>query len=113
MSIVEGEWWQLELAPDWEAEANEDCVPLFHPDGVGALQLSAYRNSEKPAILEADILEMIDVPPKYRDGLAKQEWGEFAGYQFVYSNRDAFWRRWWLSDGQTLLFVTYNCDKPD
>jgi hypothetical protein len=42
--------------------------------------------------------------------LAWQHWGEFAGYHYAYEEQGAFYRQWFLVNGQTLLLVTYQGD---
>ena len=113
MGTVAGEWWQLDLALNWEAEVNEQCVTLFHPDGVGALQLSAYQKPNQALVQKDDLLSATKLDPERYRHLGEQDWGEFHGYQLVYAVDDTFWRRWWLANGPTFLFVTYNCDKAD
>jgi hypothetical protein len=36
--------------------------------------------------------------------------GEFSGFGLEFVATGVFWRRWWLSRGDTMLFVTYNTD---
>lgn len=111
MASVSGEWWELDLAPGWDAQAMEHCVTVFHPEGVGALQLSAYQKSNQAVVQNDDLLDATDLVPEQYRNLGEQDWGEFHGYQLVYADQETFWRRWWLAQGATLLFVTYNCDK--
>ena len=60
-----------------------------------------------------DLLDASDLTPEQYRRLSEQDWGEFHGYQFVYAEGDTFWRRWWLANGKTFLFVTYICQKTD
>jgi hypothetical protein len=113
MASIRGEWWELELASGWDAEAMNHCVTLFHPEGVGALQISAYQKPNKAIIEDGDLLEATNLAAEQHRHLGEQECGEFHGYQLVYSDEKTFWRRWWLAYGATFLFVTYNCDKAE
>jgi hypothetical protein len=109
VGTVSGEWWQLDLA----AKVDEHCVTLCHPDGVGALQLSAYQRRDGKVVRKQDLLSATKLTNGQQRHLGEQDWGEFHGYQLVYAEDDTFWRRWWLANGRTFLFVTYNCDKAD
>jgi hypothetical protein len=111
MATVSGEWWELSLAAGWDAEAREHCVTLFHPEGVGALQLSAYQKPHRADVENDDLLDATGLTPEQYHHLGEQDWGEFHGYQLVYADEETFWRRWWLGHGGILLFVTYSCDK--
>jgi len=109
LATVSSKSWTLDLAPGWVAEPEEQCVTITHPDGVGALQVSAHRRKGSPLSRE-DILEATELEPEALKHLAEQKWGAFRGFQLVYSDGEAFWRKWWLANGNVLLFVTYNCE---
>lgn len=115
MTSVRGEWWEIDLAPEYVAEMEPDdaCVTISHPQGVGALQVSAYQKQDGSPVSNSDLLQETELPPEKQSHLAEQQWGEFRGYQLVYTQEDMFWRRWWLTDGVTFLFVTYNCEKAE
>jgi hypothetical protein len=113
METVSGEWWELDLVISWEIEVDDCCVTLTRPDGVGALQLSGYQKRDKTCVDRNDLLLASKVPPDRHPFLAEQDWGEFHGFQLVYAENETFWRRWWLANGTTFLFITYNCPKAD
>ncbi len=107
---VSAKSWTLELAPGWAAEAEESCVTITHPDGVGALQVSAHTRRGR-ALSREDVLEAAELEPEALAHIAEQDWGDFHGFQLIFSDGETFWRRWWLARGRVLLFVTYNCDQ--
>src|SRR5262245_9279247 len=37
-------WWSIIAAPNWSVDRDEHCVSFTKPDGVGALQISAYKH---------------------------------------------------------------------
>jgi hypothetical protein len=39
--------------------------------------------------------------------LTWQDWGNFSGYQYDYSERGSFYRQWWLVNQRTMIFVVY------
>jgi hypothetical protein len=102
-------WWEIELTLGWTAESKEECVTITKSSEGGALQLSAYRKKDG-AITREDLLDVSECDDEMQCHLQEKTWGEFAGFQLVCSEDDTFWRKWWLANGQTLLFVTYNCE---
>ena len=42
--------------------------------------------------------------------LSRQNWGDYSGYQYSYSERGSYYRQWWLANGRTMVFITYRCD---
>ena len=108
MSIFSSQWWALRLADGWIAEQDEECVTICHPDGVGALQVSAYQKPD--AITKEDLLDGADVDPDQLGEMAASQCGDFEGFYLANSVNDSFQRSWWLGSANTMLFVTYNCD---
>jgi|MudIll2142460700_1097286.scaffolds.fasta_scaffold860888_1 hypothetical protein len=113
MSTVTYGTLELDPAPGWEAETDEYCATVCHPDGVGALQLSSFQKQDGTLISRDDLLKATQLSEETIPHLAEQVWGDFHGFQLVYSEEETFWRRWWLSNGSTLAFVTYNCGLQD
>ena len=108
MSIFTSRWWELQLAAGWTAEQDEECVTICHPDGLGALQISAYQKPE--AITPAHLLDVADINADQKEQLSKSRCGDFEGFYLAKSIGDGFHRSWWLGSENTILFVTYNWD---
>jgi hypothetical protein len=102
--------WGIVLADEWEAESEEDCVTLYHPDGVGALQISGFRKESDGEVTRSDLLGFATVDAETQNHLAERRCGDFTGFELAYSSEGTFWRKWWLASGRTMLFVTYNAD---
>jgi hypothetical protein len=113
MDTASGDCWQLDLVPGWKAEVGRHAIVVFHPDGVGALQVSAYQKPSGATVSQQDLLDAPNLPRKHHPQLRKGTWGEFDGFQIAYSEDDTFWRRWWLANGATFLFITYNCGNSE
>jgi hypothetical protein len=115
MSKLSGETWELTLADKWQAEANEDCITITHPQGVGALQISAFQKKHGQLIsleeLQWQVIEHSPIPQSHLAKLQEQQWGQFSDLQVIYAMQGTFWRKWWLRHANTLLFVTYNCEQ--
>jgi hypothetical protein len=101
--------WEIELASGWSAEQEEECVTIIKSDTSGALQISAYQK-RAGSISREELLDATVCDAETQTHLREKAWGDFSGFQLVYSEDDTFWRKWWLAKGRTLLFVTYNCE---
>lgn len=101
--------WEIILASGWTAEKEEHCVTIVNSNDSGALQISSYQK-EDGEISREDLLEVTCCDEETRKHLAENQWGDFTGFQLVYSEDNTFWRQWWVANGRTLLFVTYNCE---
>ena len=110
--IYTTENWKLELAENWEGELDEDIHLLYHPDGVGCIQISGYLKEDNK-ITRNEIIELTDLDKEEQAYLKEYETGNFHGVQFVYSEGDIFWRKYWLANDNLLLFITYNCELND
>ena len=97
------------MQPDGQAEPEEHCVTIVKSKTGGALQISSYQK-QAGTINREELLEAVDCDSEAQRHLREKNWGDFAGFQLVYSEDDTFWRKWWLAHGKTLLFVTYNCE---
>jgi len=38
---------------------------------------------------------------------AHDEWGDNSGYQYDHSDRDSFYRQWWLANETGIIFIVY------
>jgi len=101
--------FRIDVPDGWmhSVEAGlDDRVTLHHPDGTASLKILAY---DAPVAVSADRLRnMTNVDTVVP--LTWQHWGDFAGYQYDYLERGAFYRQWWLVNARTLLLMTYQGD---
>ena len=105
-------WWAVELPPGWSVEEEKDCVSLSAEQGVGALQISAYRRDGEP-VTDEDLCEFAE--DELSDGVIPQAvaFGDFRGVATSKVEGKNFWRKLWLRSGALLLYVTYNCAAED
>lgn len=102
----ESNWWTVELPDKYTAEPNGDCVDIVGPREIGILQLSSYRKDE--TVSNDDLLEFA-LDEVGRDDLIEVVFNEFRGFSYEYASNEAYWRRWWLSFGRTMIYATYQC----
>ena len=112
MHEYESIWWSMEVAFGCLADENPECVTFCREDGVGALQISAYKH-------ESGIVPVDDVRDFIRDELPDEavlqrvSCGEFIGSRIEYVEDGNFWLKRWLHSGPLLLYVTYNSNAED
>ncbi len=100
-------WW-ADLPPGWCAQHDRDNVAIYHPDGVGALQISSFRKPHGE-VSEADLREMAEGAPADANGLRPVHAGEFAGLRCESLDDRTYWVRWFVAREAVALHVTYNC----
>jgi hypothetical protein len=107
--IYKSSWWSIDLLPGWWTDEEPRCTTFFREDGVGALQISAYK-TETVTIPETDLRDFTE--GQFPDGIALQtvDCGEFSGNGVEYVADGKFWLKRWVSKGPLLLYITYNSD---
>ena len=101
-------WWSIEIAPDWFAEREAECTSIWREDGVGALQISAYKY-ESGLIPEDDLDDFMSREFPGNTPIESVTCGQFAGVGVEYVLDEKFWQKRWLTNGDLLVYVTYNC----
>src|SRR5258705_9121520 len=111
MEEFKSTWWSISLLPAWRAEQEESSTSIWSEHGVGALQVSAYKNDR--SVLGKDLAQLSE--GEYPSGVPVSDFKSsgFKGLQVSFSQNGKYWRKWWLHDGPLLLFVTYNCNAED
>ena len=89
--------------PEWEVAQDPECVTITRSD-EGALQISSAEKATGP-IVDEDLLEFVDDPSWGTPVPA--EFGMYSGYGVAYSEGGDVCRRYWVSNGNRLLFITY------
>ena len=81
-------------------------ISIYRPVGVGVLRIQSYvaPNDVSRVVLR----NLTNVEASTR--LTWQDWGDFSGYQYSYTESSSFYKQWWLTKERTILFITYNCD---
>lgn len=99
--------WSLDLG-EWSVRDSAECVTFCPPEDDAALQISSSRKSAGP-VTEADLRTLAERTAQ-RAGVSIESamCGEFTGLGVEFAEEGHHWRRWWVSAGGTLLFITYN-----
>jgi hypothetical protein len=105
--------FRLELDDGWvhDSEGGSGAghglgerVSIYRPDGMGNLKVLSL---SAPDFVSKDTLRNI-TNVDFTIPLAWQNWGDFSGYQYDYSEAGSFYRQWWLVNDMTVVFVTYS-----
>lgn len=111
MSEFQGNSWKVQLPEGWLGEHDEECSTIYHPEGVGALQISSYSKSD--TVTEADLKNMAQDHIDAGANLAKASAGEFSGFTLAFGSDGEFWQFWYVGKGNTALLLSYNCEEAD
>jgi hypothetical protein len=100
-SIVIPEGWQYET----ETQLNKQVVTrIFHPERDGILQIGSVMHLPgKPSRDRVRLLTNLDSSVD----LSWQKWGDLNGYQYDYTETGEFYRQWWLTHYDKIMFVVY------
>jgi len=78
-------------------------VRIYRPGESGELTIVSYHS---PVIADEWVLRnFTNVDPSVQ--LDLEEWGDFAGYRYTYSEHGSHFRQWWLSNRTTILILVY------
>jgi hypothetical protein len=99
--------WTLELPSGWESDEGDPVVSMFHPNGVGALQISAF--FRRDSIGDKDLRDLADERLATSPTPEPVNLGAFTGLQVTYVDDGTFWSRWYVRHGHQALLITYNC----
>ncbi|MEJ2603182.1 MAG: hypothetical protein P8172_07780 [Gammaproteobacteria bacterium] len=107
MTTYSGNSWALTLAPGWTARSEEDAEVLYHPEGAGALRISAARKEDP--VTDEDLQGFAARHPDEGAHMEAVECGEFRGYRYEIEGDSVLVCQWFLRAGTLALFLTYNC----
>jgi len=105
ISIPEG--WQYET----RTQPNMQVVTrIFHLDRDGALEVSSILNLPiKPTQDRIRLMTNLDSSVN----LTWQKWGRLNGYQHDYTEAGKFYRQWWLTHQNKMMFIVYSSEVKD
>ena len=98
--------WQITPLPGWVVVDDEECLGLVKSE-EGAFQLSS-------AIKSDGTTNLVDLEAFYRPTIPigatfhPVTFGDFSGYVAEFLDIDTMWRKYWLLEGNLLVFATYN-----
>lgn len=109
MTVLETEWWNMALAPEWWAEMEDDTVVVGDEDGVGCLEFSTVLK-EAGAFSDSELRDIAAAESPSVKGWNPVQRGDFSGVVASFLEDGIAVREWYLAAGQVLLFVSYSCE---
>ena len=109
---LDADLWRTQLPDGWVAEAEDESLLVFHPDGAGTLQFTCSEMED--GLVDDDDLryfaeELLDegVEP------ARVQIGPLHGLKFEYDDEDTgeWVVEWYLAADDLFFFVTYSCPR--
>ena len=107
--------FELAIPQGWQYEkvtqANKQVVTqIFHPDKAGVFQIGSIVSLPgTPTQSRMRLLTNVDSSVD----MTWQKWGKLSGYQYEYTEAGKFYRQWWLTHHNTVLFVVYSSKVKD
>ena len=107
--------YNIAIPEEWihktEIKSDQGVITtIYHPDGIGTLQFMSLSTS--PKVVTQEILRnMTNVDSSIT--LNWQLWGDFSGYQYVYSENGTNYLQWWLANQEEILIFVYSSDSLD
>ena len=109
-SVFESQSWSVSLPAPWRATDKGAFVEIVQQEGVGVLCVGRARKASG-SVLDHELASLLvsDCPADV--DLQEAICGDFSGYtaQFVVTSTGRFWKKWCVSSGGTLLFISYEC----
>jgi len=105
--IEVGDGWVHNLEKGPQAHnAMANLVNIYNPNGIGILKMQPY---SAPDFVSRGILRNL-TNVDLSTPLTWQDWGDYSGYQYDYSEGDTFYRQWWLVNERTIMLIVYDSD---
>ena len=112
MNILETDWWNMALPPEWWAESEEDSILVGDRDDVGCLEFSTL-HKETGKFEAQEILQIAEAESEQKLNWKPLALGDFNGVTGSFEEEGVAIREWYLANGSLLLFITYSCDEDN
>jgi hypothetical protein len=117
-------WYRLTVPEGWEIDEDETPIAIYHPDGAGALQVTAETPRPLPPGGRIDVFLMLRAFLKqtgvdFDETLATRgtERGlDRASYEYSDESPEegrVTWRSWMVTNHDIVVFLTYACREED
>jgi hypothetical protein len=96
----------MDVPEIWTVTDDPECLTLELTE-YGALQVSSAKKASS-AVSAEELYEFADGQDEDWGNPKPVTCGDFHGLVCAYVQDGFIWRRWFLSNGSTIVFVTYN-----
>lgn len=103
-------WYSLMYPETWQVDTDSDCATFTkRDDGLGALQISAYKTPGEESALDI-LLEHLDDGEIVATTIVDTSVDGQETATCSYETNGSLWKVWCLTKDGHFLFVTYNRD---
>jgi hypothetical protein len=117
-------WFRLSIPDGWQVDDDEAPLAVYHPDGAGALQVTAETPRPLPPGGKIDVFLMLRAFLKqtgadFDESLAKRSSArgiDRAEYEYWSESPEEgvlLWRCWMLTNHDLVVFLSYVCREED
>ena len=117
-------WYRLTLPEGWEADEDESPVAIYHPEGAGALQVTAETPRPLPPGGKIDVFLMLRAFLKqtgvdFVEEAATRSTERGLDHAFYEYTAEApeegkvLWRSWMVTNHDIVVYLTYACREED
>lgn len=108
-SVLETEWWNMAVPPEWWAESEEEGILVGDHDDVGCIEISTL-HKDSGEFDEQEVQNIAQDDAEQAVEWSKVSLGDFRGVCSAYEEEGVAIREWYVSRRAMLLFITYSCD---
>ena len=112
MNVLETEWWNVVVPPEWWAEAEGDSILIGDQDDVGCIEISTL-HKERGEFDSAEVLGIARDEAEQALTWDEADMGDLKGVSTHYLEDGAAIREWYVASGSMLLFITYSCEEEN
>jgi len=117
-------WYRLEIPEGWEIDEDESPVAIYHPEGAGALQVTAETPRPLPPGGKIEVFLILRAFLKqtgvdFDETLARRSTERGLDRAFYEYDADSpedgriVWRSWMVTNHDIVVFLTYACREED
>lgn len=112
MNVLETEWWNMALPPEWWADSEEDSILVGDRDDVGCIEISTLHRDTGQ--FDHEEVQRIAAAESEREvSWQRVSLGDFTGLTTNFTEEDAAIREWYVARGPMMLYITYSCDEEN
>tara|TARA_B100000767_G_scaffold274412_1_gene307321 strand:+ start:4940 stop:5356 length:417 start_codon:yes stop_codon:yes gene_type:complete len=112
MSIVQTQWWCLELPDEWTAEMDDDSVTITDCDSVSEVDITVIRKPQGQVSV-ADLNGFAEHLIDQGHASTAISLASAQGLLFQYDDDDGAWREWYLAAESLMIYITHNTEIVD
>ena len=96
--------WTYSIGMEYQSQDGlKNLISIRNPNQTGVLRIQSLRVPD--AVSQKLLREMTNVD--WSEQLDWESWGDFSGYQYSYFEGDTYFRQWWLTFEETIVFFVF------